>query len=175
MDDVAANLDAQVTTDGARGRVLGIGGSKNLTTSLDNVQTLPDHGDDRSRGHVLDKTREEGTGREVSIVLLQEILSRPDELEADELETLGLEPLDDLADKPALDAVGLDHDEGTLGDIAHGCGVVVQVVERTERCVHHESVGRKGACAAEVSGSSRASGIYRKEEEEVEGKNKRAL
>ena len=32
----------------------------------------------------------------------------------DKLEALLLEPLQDLSDKPALHAVGLDHDEGSL-------------------------------------------------------------
>ena len=37
------------------------------------------------------------------------------ELHGDEFESLLLESLDDVADEEALDAVGLDHDEGSLG------------------------------------------------------------
>ena len=40
------------------------------------------------------------------------------EFHGDELESLLLEPLDDFSDQAALDAVGLDHDEGSL--IGHG-------------------------------------------------------
>jgi hypothetical protein len=36
------------------------------------------------------------------------------ELHGDQLEALLLETLEDLADKSALDTVGLDHDEGPL-------------------------------------------------------------
>ena len=36
------------------------------------------------------------------------------ELHGDELESLLLEPLDDVAAEAALHAVGLDHDEGAL-------------------------------------------------------------
>jgi hypothetical protein len=36
------------------------------------------------------------------------------ELHGDQLEALLLETLEDLADNPALDTVGLDHDEGPL-------------------------------------------------------------
>ena len=40
------------------------------------------------------------------------------QLHGDKLETLGLEPLDDLSHQSSLDAVRLDHDESPLG--GHG-------------------------------------------------------
>jgi hypothetical protein len=44
-----------------------------------------------------------------------------DELEADELETALLEAGEDPADEEALDAVGLDEDEGTFGHVQVPC------------------------------------------------------
>ena len=41
------------------------------------------------------------------------------ELHGDELESLLFEPLDDVTDEAAVDAVGLDHDEGPLA-VGHG-------------------------------------------------------
>lgn len=42
-----------------------------------------------------------------------------DKLERDDLEAAALEAGDDLADEGALDAIGLDHDVGTLGVAWH--------------------------------------------------------
>jgi hypothetical protein len=58
--------------------------------------------------------REEGLGRKVAIVSLEELRRGLHELEGHKLEALLLEALDDLRDDPALDAVRLDHDEGAL-------------------------------------------------------------
>lgn len=45
---------------------------------------------------------------------LIQLSAYPGELQGDQLEALLLEALDDLADEPALDAIGLDHDESPL-------------------------------------------------------------
>ena len=44
------------------------------------------------------------------------------ELHGDELESLLLEPLDDVAAEAALHAVRLDHDEGALSVLVSHCG-----------------------------------------------------
>jgi hypothetical protein len=64
--------------------------------------------------------REEGLGRKVAIVSLEELRRGLHELEGHKLEALLLEALDDLRDDPALDAVRLDHDEGALA-VCHFC------------------------------------------------------
>jgi hypothetical protein len=53
--------------------------------SLDGITSLPDHTDDGARVHVADKTGEEGLGREISVVLLEVVLSGSGHLQADEL------------------------------------------------------------------------------------------
>lgn len=45
VDDVASDLNAEVTADGSRGGVGWIGGSKHDATGLDDIQALPDHWD----------------------------------------------------------------------------------------------------------------------------------
>jgi hypothetical protein len=45
---------------------------------------------------------------------LSQIVRHLQEAEADHLQALALEAADDLTDKPALDAIGLDQDEGAL-------------------------------------------------------------
>ena len=104
MDDVASDLNAEVTADGAGQRVGGVGGAEHLATGLDHIQTLPHHGHHGAGVHVVHESGEEGAGGQISVVLLQQLLGGPGELQGDQLEALLLEALDDLADEPALDA-----------------------------------------------------------------------
>ena len=41
------------------GRSEWVSGAKHRTARLDGIETLPDHGDDGARSHILDQTREE--------------------------------------------------------------------------------------------------------------------
>ena len=51
-----------------RSRREGVGRAEHRTAGLDSIKTLPDHGSDRARGHVLDETGEESLALEVSVV-----------------------------------------------------------------------------------------------------------
>ena len=51
---------------GSRGKR--VSSAEHDTAGLDGIETLPDHGDDGARGHVLDEAREEGLALEVSVV-----------------------------------------------------------------------------------------------------------
>ena len=44
INDNNVYLDAEVTSDGARSGVSGVGGSQHDSASLDSVETFPDHG-----------------------------------------------------------------------------------------------------------------------------------
>ena len=65
--------------------------------------------------HVLDETREERLGGEVSVVVLEELLGSLHELHGHQLESFVLKPLDDLTADATVDGIRLDHDEGSLG------------------------------------------------------------
>jgi hypothetical protein len=52
------------------------------------LKPLPDHSDNRTRSHVVEKAIEERLASEISVVLLEVSASRSDELHRDELETL---------------------------------------------------------------------------------------
>ena len=56
---------AQPRTGRRRERV---GSTEHDAAGLDGIKTLPDHGNDGARGHVLNETREEGLALEVSVV-----------------------------------------------------------------------------------------------------------
>jgi len=43
VTDVAANLDAEISPDGAGGGVGGVGGAEHHAAGLDGIETLPDH------------------------------------------------------------------------------------------------------------------------------------
>lgn len=74
VDDVAANLDAEITTNGAGQGVSWVGSAQHLTAGLDHIKTLPHHGNHWTGVHVVDQTGEKGTARQISIVLLQQFL-----------------------------------------------------------------------------------------------------
>lgn len=76
MDDVAANLDAQITTDGAWCWVSWVGGAQHDTASFDGIQTFPHGGNNWAWAHVGNQTWEEWTARQISIMFLQQILCR---------------------------------------------------------------------------------------------------
>lgn len=50
--DVAANVEGEVTTDGAGSGGQGVGGTQDGAASLDSVLALPDHGADGTAQHV---------------------------------------------------------------------------------------------------------------------------
>jgi len=136
VNDVACNLNAEVSTDGAWVGVLGVGLAKHDPAGLDSVSSLPDHWDDWSRAHVVDEATEEGLFGEVRVVLPQQLIVSLHEFHGDKLKSLLLEPLDDIADQAALDAVGLDHDEGPLvghGDVCWQARVDSRQSERVEQ------------------------------------------
>ena len=71
--DVTPDLNAVVTADGTGLGVLGVGLAKHYAASLDDASSLPHHGHDGSRSHVLDESREERLGGQVGVVLLQKL------------------------------------------------------------------------------------------------------
>lgn len=53
MADIAADVNGEITTDGAGGGGQGVGGTEDDTAGLDDVTALPDHGGDGARAHVF--------------------------------------------------------------------------------------------------------------------------
>lgn len=61
--DVAADIDGEVTTDGARSGGKGVGGTEEDTAGLDGVTALPDHGGNGAGGHVCWR----GSGQQLGV------------------------------------------------------------------------------------------------------------
>lgn len=74
--EMSIYLNAEVSPDGSGGRVLGVGLSEHDPPGLDDVESLPHHGQHWAGRHVLDESGEERLLRQVSVVVLQVLLGR---------------------------------------------------------------------------------------------------
>ncbi len=99
MDDVTANLNAEITTDGARQALSGIGLANKATSALDGILALPDHRNNGARREEVHQAREEGLALQVRVVSLCEILGWVDDLDRNQLVALALKAADDLTNK----------------------------------------------------------------------------
>lgn len=120
--DVSSDIDAEVTSDAAGGRVEGSGFTEHLSAGSDNVVTFPNHSNDGSGGHISDETSEERLAGKISVMLLKVVFGGSGEPKTDELEALLFESLDDLTDEVSLDTIGLDHDVGSFSLLVHFFG-----------------------------------------------------
>ena len=119
VDDVTANIDAEVTSDGSGKGVLGSGGTEHNSSSGDGTGSFPDHSDNGSGAHVVNERREETPGLKIGVMLFHVVSSGRALLHGDELEALLFEAGDDLTDNSALDGIGLEHDEGAFSVFDH--------------------------------------------------------
>lgn len=79
-----------ITTDGSWSGSQWVGGTEEDTAGLDGILTLPDHGADWARVHVVDETSKESLGGEIGVVLLEVLLSWGAELDGGKLVTMML-------------------------------------------------------------------------------------
>ena len=68
-----AHMDGEVSPDGAGKGSSRVGLTKHNSTSLDYVETFPDHGNDRAGAHVFDEAREKSLAGNVGVVLFEEL------------------------------------------------------------------------------------------------------
>lgn len=118
MDDVTTNVDAEVTPDGARFGLEGVGLADHLAGCRHYPFALPDHSDHGTRGDELHQTFEEGTFFVFGIVGLRQFLAHLDLFEAHQQKTTGLEPLDDGAHQLPLYSIRLDRDKGPFHSLS---------------------------------------------------------
>jgi len=113
--NVTSDIDGEISTDGTRLRGKRVGGTEEGTSSLDSITTFPNHSADGSASHILDKSREEGLGGEILVVLLKVLLAGSHQLDGGELVAALLESRDNRSNESTLDAIRLDSNEGLLG------------------------------------------------------------
>ena len=105
MANVASELEAKVSANGAGQRGSGVGLTQNHSSDLDGVGAHPDHGTDRSAGKVFAQVVVKALAGQISVVLLCLVNSGLNQLQSHKLQAASLETLDDLSDKSSLDAV----------------------------------------------------------------------
>ena len=115
MDDVAADVDGQIATDGAGLSFEGLGGTDQFAGTGNHAIAFPNHGHHGAGGDEVDQTSKEGTLLVDAVVLLSQGAAGGDLLQTHQLEALALKAAEDLAHQAALDAVGLDGDERAFG------------------------------------------------------------
>lgn len=111
---VSTHVNGKVASDGTWGRGQWVGGTKDDSTLLDNVLTLPDSSEDWAGKHVGQQGWEEWLLLEVGVVSSQVSLSWGDKLDGNELVASVLEAAKDGGDKTTLDSVWLDGNECSL-------------------------------------------------------------
>ena len=85
MNNVAANINAEVTANGAWLGGQWVGSSDDLSSGLHDVLSFPAHGADWSGADVLDETTEERLGGEIGIVSLSMSLERREKKRTEEM------------------------------------------------------------------------------------------
>merc|ERR1712051_308731 len=105
--------------------------TKHTTGILDNVKTFPNHGDHRTRIHVLNESREKVLAREGGVVLLEMFFRSMHHFHGDQLVSFLFESLDDFSNKSPLDSVRFHHDKSTFFDIAQ---IVITQISRYSSC-----------------------------------------
>ena len=142
VDQVLRGLDREVAADGSRGRLVGTGRAVHRADDRDGVRSLERGRHERAGRDERDEAGEEGLVAVDRVVLLGQGAVDVHELEADELEAALLEPREHATDELALDAVGLDEEQGAL-EIRHGLGPRVS----RGRCrARRDRAGCSGGC-----------------------------
>ena len=122
MNDIPANLNAEIPSNGTWLRISWIGLAQHHSACLHHIEPLPYHGHHRPLVHVLHQPWEERTVFQVNVVLLQVFLRSPKELHGHQVEALLLEALDDLSRQATLHAIWLGGNAGML-EVGHGLKV----------------------------------------------------
>ena len=112
MHEVLRGLEREVAADGARVGLLWTRGAVDGAHDGDRVGPLEDGRHERRRGDEVDEAAEERALTVDLVVRLGQGAVDLDELEADQLQPAVLVALQEPTDQQALDAVGLDEDEG---------------------------------------------------------------
>ena len=115
VHEVLGEQDAEVSTDRSRGCGAGVGGAHHRANDFPGVLgALDHHGDDGTTAHELDEVAVEALADMFFVVASQRVGVEPTQFHGDDVEVLGLEAGDDLADELALDRVGLEQDERAI-------------------------------------------------------------
>ena len=114
VDEVLRGLEREVAADRARRRLVRPGRPVHRPDACDRVRALEDGRDERRARDEVDEPAEERLLAMDRVVPLGQVARDLDQLQADELQAAVLVAGEDPAGEQALDAVGLDQDEGAF-------------------------------------------------------------
>ena len=117
MDEVHTRLKRKIAPDRAWHSLFGTSGAVDGAADVDGVGAFHGEGHQRRRGDEVDESREEWPLGVGLVMLLGESALSAHQLQSRDAQATLLVAIDDAPDELALDAVGLDQDEGSL---AHG-------------------------------------------------------
>jgi len=115
MDHIAADVDRQIAADGAGLSFKRLGGPDQLAGTGDHPIAFPNHRHHRAGGDEVNQASKEGALLVYAVMLLSQLAAGGELLQTNKLETLALEASENFTHQPALDAIGLNGDEGTFG------------------------------------------------------------
>src|SRR5258708_2613393 len=121
MDQVHADGQPEITTDGAWGRLGGVGCPYHLPHRRHRARPLQHERDQGARSDEIGEVGEERLVQVFGVVLTSHLHVHLHQLQAVNTQSFPLKARDDLADKPALDTVGLDQDQGSLAQLTAPC------------------------------------------------------
>jgi len=118
VHNVLSNVNAEVSTNGSRRRVQGVGlkvltstvlglvayGSQHETSSLDNGLSLPNHANNRSTAHVCNQLGEEGFVLQVLVVFLELSLAWRHHLQSNQLVSALFKTRNDFSNEATLNS-----------------------------------------------------------------------
>ena len=114
VDQVAQATDAKVAADGSRIGLVRHGGAHQAANGGDRIGPLQGNRGHRPRGDELDQPGVEELPGVDGVMPLGHLARDGQQAQANDLQALPLEARHDLTDEAALNAVGLDQDEGAF-------------------------------------------------------------
>ncbi len=115
MDEVFGHRNGQVTTNGSRGRLLGIRRPHQVTNYPPRLARTLDHHHHRgASGDERDQTVKEGLALVLGVVTSGSGVIEVAKFTGHNAQLLGLEASDNFANETTLDAVGLHDDQSSI-------------------------------------------------------------
>lgn len=117
MDHIVRWLDREITANCSGGGFMALGGTNHRPHNIDRLRSAPDHCDHRRALHKILERREKWFVDMMGVMFVQHFIGQLHHFDRDQLQAFPFKPMDDFANKAALDGVGFDQDNS-----AFNCG-----------------------------------------------------
>jgi len=114
MNHIAADVNGQVSTDGAGIGLQGFCRSDHQTGRRNHALPFPHHGHHRTAGDEIHQASKKRSFPVHPVMGFRQLSAGDELLQTDKLEALALKTSEDFSNQTALNTIGLDGDEGAL-------------------------------------------------------------